>query len=123
MASNAAPASHGSDDGPGTQRTSPITLAWRLPVRSSMVQRGTATWAVAGDRPTWAGGSSASQWARWSCQVTDRPDPTRSQGSAAPSSTTTSPALALSRRSLVPASATSTLTPSSAGRMARTRVW
>ena len=88
-----------------------------------MVHRGTATWADPGARRTPVGGSSASQWARWSCQVTDWPGPTRSQGSDSSPSTTTSRPLALWRRSRVPASTTSTVIPSAAGRMARTRVW
>ena len=95
MASSAAPASHGSGDGPGTQRTSPTTSTRRLPVRRPMVHRGTATWADPGARRTSGGGSSASQWARWSCQVTDWPGPTRSQGSDSSPSTTTSRPLAL----------------------------
>ena len=76
MASSAAPASHGSGDGPGTQRTSPTTSTRRPPVRSFTVQLGMTTCAEPGARRTWAGGSSASQWARWSCQATDRPGST-----------------------------------------------
>jgi hypothetical protein len=82
MASAAAPASQGSGGGPGTQRTSPTTSTSRPPVRSVTVHSGITTWADPGACRTWAGGASASQRARRSCQVTTPPGGTRSQGSA-----------------------------------------
>jgi hypothetical protein len=87
MASSAAPASHGSGDGPGTQRTSPTTSTRCPPVRSFTVHSGMTRCGDPGARRTWAGGRSASQWARWSCQVTDWPRSTRRQLAGAPGST------------------------------------